>query len=310
MKFKLKTDESFQSVFRRFWNVIAKKTTYRVSFDEEAIIRRSIKALNTISIANYTAEVSSYKVGNIEDFTQRKYMGTEDYQLKGYFTPQDLVEDLSEKTGLCYNSVMKIIKEIENQQEYLKNPPVYLEQAAFKIKQVQLEELVRCVEYSATYESYSFDFADFTKDACDNYVSTPNHGVWDKTLFDSTLERDFALAADDNNKNPDVVCFLKFPTWYKIPTPIGNYEPDFGIVLKRVSLKNNQEQQEYYFVIEIKGTNDITDQRALTPHEIARIKCAVKHFRSLGIEAVYKAPIREYSTFKAQAEQTINNQNN
>lgn len=310
VKFKLKTDESFQNVFRRFWNVIAKKTTYRVSFDEETIIRRSIEALNTISIANYTAEVASYKVGNIEDFTQREYIGSEDYQLKGYFTPQDLVEDLSEKTGLCYNSVMKIIKELENQQEYLKNPPVYLEQAAFKIKQVQLEELVRCVEYTATNESYSFDFADFTKDACDNYVSTPNHGVWDKTLFDSTLERDFAIEADDNNKNPDVVCFLKFPTWYRIPTPIGNYEPDFGIVLKRVSLKNNQEQQEYYFVIEIKGTNDITDQRALTPHEIARIKCAVKHFRSLGIEAVYKAPIREYSTFKAQAEQTINNQNN
>ena len=165
------------------------------------------------------------------------------------------------------------------------------------------------MEYTATDDSYSFDFVDFTKDACDNYVSTPNHGVWDKTLYDSKLERDFAIAADDNYKNPDVVCFLKFPTWYKIPTPIGNYEPDFGIVLKRVSLRNSQEQQEYYFVIEIKGTNDIADKRALTPHEIARIKCAVKHFRSLGIEAVYKAPIREYSTFKAKAEQTINNQN-
>ena len=49
---------------------------------------------------------------------------------------------------------------------------------------------------NATDEVYPFDFADFTKEACDNYVSTPNHGVWDKTLYDSGLERDFAIDAD------------------------------------------------------------------------------------------------------------------
>lgn len=310
VKFKLNKDENVQSVFRKFWNTIAKRTNYRVRFDEDAIIRRSIEALNSISIAVYTAEVSSYRVSDIADFTQREYIGSEDYRLKGYFTPQDLVEELSEKTGLCYKSVMRIIKEVDNQQEYIKNPPVYLEQAAYKIKQVQLEELVRCVEYAPTEEEYAFNFADFTKDACDNYVSTPNHGVWDKTLYDSGLERDFAIDADNKDTNPDVICFLKFPSWYKIPTPIGNYEPDFGVVLKRVSLKNGQKQKEYYFVVEIKGTNDINDKKALTPHEIARIKCAIKHFNSLGIEAVYKAPIREYSAFKVQAEQTINDQAN
>ena len=307
VKFKLNKDENLQSIFRKFWNAIAKKTTYRVSFDEDAIIRKSVEALNTISIADYTAEVASYKVGDIADLTQREYVGSEDYSLKGYFTPHDFVEDLSEKTGLCYNSVMHILKEIDNQQEYLKNPPVYLEQAAYKIKQIQLEELVRCVEYTPTNDTYAFDFVDFTKDACDNYVSTPNHGVWDKTICDSGFEREFAIEADNKEKNPDVVCFLKFPIWYKIPTPIGNYEPDFGVVLKRISLKNSHEQKEYYFVVEIKGTNDITDQQALTLHEIARIKCAFKHFRSLGIEAVYKAPIREYSKFKEEASKTINN---
>jgi type III restriction enzyme len=92
-----------------------------------------------------------------------------------------------------------------------------------------------------------------------------------------------------------------------MPQPICNYyEPDFGVVLKRKSLKENQRTKEYYFVIEIKGTNDLSDQRALTPHEVARIKCAVEHFRSLGIEAVYKAPIREYSKFEEEASKTIN----
>lgn len=308
--FKLNKDEGVQSVFRRFWNTIAKKTTYRVSFNEDAIIRRSIEELNTISIADYIAEVSMYHVRDIEDLSQREYIGSDDPRhLQASFSPHDLIEDLSEKTGLCYNSVMRIVSEIDTKKEYLKNPPVFLENAAFKIRQIQLDELTRCITYTPTGETYDFDFADFTKDACDNYVSTPNHGIWDKTLYDSKYGHDFALEADNDTKHPEIVCFLKFPSWYRIPMPqpIGNYyEPDFGVVLKRKSLKENQRTKEYYFVIEIKGTNDLSDQRALTPHEVARIKCAVEHFRSLGIEAVYKAPIREYSKFEEEASKTIN----
>ena len=308
--FKLNKDEGIQSVFRRFWNTIAKKTTYRVSFNEDAIIRSSIEELNTISIADYKAEVSMYHVRDIEDLSQREYIGSDDPRhLQASFSPHDLIEDLSEKTGLCYNSVMRIVSEIDTKKEYLKNPPVFLEKAAFKIRQIQLDELTRCITYTPTGETYDFDFADFTKDACDNYVSTPYHGIWDKTLYDSKYEHDFALEADNDTKHPEIVCFLKFPSWYRIPMPqpIGNYyEPDFGVVLKRKSLKENQRTKEYYFVIEIKGTNDLSDQRALTPHEVARIKCAVEHFRSLGIEAVYKAPIREYSKFEEEADKTIN----
>ena len=79
--FTLKKDESFNSMFRRFWNVIAKKTTYRVHFDEDAIIRRSIEALSEISIGDYKAEVASYRVNNIEDLS-REYIGSEDYKLR------------------------------------------------------------------------------------------------------------------------------------------------------------------------------------------------------------------------------------
>lgn len=204
---------------------------------------------------------------------------------------------------------MNVLYQLTTQAEYIKNPPVFMEQAAFRIRQVQLDELVRCAEYQPTENTMPFNFEDFTKDGCDNYVSTPNHGAWDKTLYDSTIERTFAEKADSAT-NTDVVCFLKFPTWYKIPTPIGDYEPDFGVVLRRKQLLGNQDEKEYYFVVEIKGTEDITDIRALTPHERARMECAFKHFRALGIEAHYKAPIKEYDTFKAKAVETINSENN
>ncbi|MBR5603060.1 MAG: DEAD/DEAH box helicase family protein [Bacteroidales bacterium] len=303
--FRIKKDETFMNVFRRFWNTVAKKTTYRVHMDETELIRRSIEELNAIRINDYMAEVTSYTVNDISNLNDIEHNGSEAYQLRGHFNPQDLVEDLSEKTGLCYLSVMKILRGISNASEYIKNPPVYIEQAAFKIRQVQLDELVRCAEYTPTGDGYEFNFKDFTKDGCENYIDTPNHGLWDKTLYDSGYEKEFARKADSST-NTDVLCFLKFPSWYKIPTPIGNYEPDFGVVLHRKQLLGNGEDKEYYFVVEIKGTDDITDIRALTPHEKARIEFAIKHFRSLGIEAYYKAPIKEYETFEAQAKQTIN----
>lgn len=308
--FKIKKDETFMSMFRRFWNTVAKKTTYRVHMDEDNIIRKSVEALNDIRINDYTIDARSMKVNDIGNLDDVEDCGTDIRKGLARFNPHDLVEELSEKTGLCYTSVLRIIAGISNKEQYIKNPPVFMEQAVFKIQQVRLNELVRCVEYCPTGENHAFDFNDFSRDGCDNWVSTPNHGVWDKTLYDSNLERSFAEEADKST-NTDILCFLKFPTWYRIPIPIGQYyEPDFGVVLRKRELRNPNEDEEYYFVVEIKGTNDITDTRALTPHEIARILCAVKHFRSLGIEAYYKAPIRDYETFRAQATQTINNNGN
>ena len=277
--------------------------------DEESLIRKSIEALNSIRISDYTIDVRSMRVNDISNLDDVEDCGTDIRKGIARFSPHDLVEELSEKSGLCYTSVLKIIAGMDNKEQYLKNPPVFIEQAVFKIRQVQLDELVRCVEYCPTGDDYAFDFEDFSRDGCDNWISTPNHGVWDKTLYDSNLEREFAEEADKST-NTDVLCFLKFPHWYKIPTPVGNYEPDFGVVLRKKELRNPGEDKEYYFVVEIKGTNDIMDTHALTPHEIARIQCAVKHFRSLGIEAYYKAPIQDYGTFKAQAAQTINDNGN
>ena len=307
--FKLKRDETFMSVFRRFWNVVAQKTVYRIHMDEEELIRRSIESLNDIRINDYTLEVQSMRITDIGNLNNAEYYGSQSYVGRAKFNPHDLVEEISEKTGLCYTSVLKIVAGINNQGQYIKNPPVFMEQAVFKIRQVQLDELVRCIEYTPTGNIYEFKFDDFSKDGCEDWIATPNHGVWDKSLYDSLYEKEFAKEADKIT-NTEVLCFLKFPSWYKIPTPIGNYEPDFGVVLHKRLLSSPNEDKEYYFVVEIKGTDDINDTRALTPHEIGRIKCAVKHFKSLGIEAYYKAPIKEYDTFKAQANQTINDNGN
>jgi type III restriction enzyme len=118
--------------------------------------------------------------------------------------------------------------------------------------------------------------------------------VYDKVICDSNSrpEYEFALYADNDH---EVVCFLKLPDFYEIPTPIGNYRPDFGLVMKRKSLKTGDES-DYHFVIEVKSTPNLDDMTALTFSEQFKIKCATEYFNSLGIPAEirYIAPVADY----------------
>jgi type III restriction enzyme len=96
----------------------------------------------------------------------------------------------------------------------------------------------------------------------------------------------------------------KTHSYYKIKTPIGDYNPDFGVVMKRKSLRDaclpdrQGKESEFYFVIETKGTNDINDKKALKESEVYKIKCAIKHFATLGVDVQYKAPVKDYQYFK------------
>ena len=302
--FKRNTNDELNKAFKRFWNALAKKTNYSVGFDEEALIERSKEALNNIDIADYEAEVSSRSIGTItEDGIEDEFGGKESYKLKAYFSALDLVEELSENTGLSYTTLFRIIDGITNYSHFAKNPPQYIHQASALIKNIELEEMLRGLDYHLTDETFPFEFDDYVKNIDEKgYEPTPKRGVFDKMLVDSDVEKSFAKATDLDD---EVVCFLKLPSYYKIQTPIGEYEPDFGIVMKRKSLRNGKEG-EFYFVIETKGTNDINNKKALKESEIYKIKCAVKHFATLGVEVQYKAPVKDYQYFKTEAQKGIN----
>ena len=72
--------------------------------------------------------------------------------------------------------------------------------------------------------------------------------------------------------------FLKMPDWFKIDTPVGSYNPDWGIVTEK---KDTQERYEktLYFMAETKAKKD-TD---LGLYEKLKIKCGRRHFEVLQI---------------------------
>ena len=298
--FKLNPAARIQEAFKQFWAAMAKKTDYTVAFDEQAVIDRATQEINKITISDYVAEVSSQRITAMtESGFEDDYQGGETYKLKANFAPLDLIEELSENTGVSYTAIFNIVSGLTNFDQLIKNPPRYIQAASNIIRKAELEEMIRKLEYYTTGESYPFNFTDFVKNIDQKgYVETPQNGVFDKMLVDSDVETMFSKGAD---KDPQVVCFLKLPSYYKIKTPIGNYEPDFGLVMKHKSLKSGNES-EFYFVIETKGTNDINDSKALTESEIYKIRCAIKHFNTLGVPVYYEAPVKDYAYFKGEAD--------
>ena len=303
VSFKRSENESINKAFKRFWTALAKKTNYSVGFDETALIERSIEAINNIKIANYEAEVSSRSIGVItEEGIEDKFGGKQTYKLKAHFSTLDLMEEISENTGLSYTTTFKIVEGI-NWENLVKNPPLFIQKASGLIKNIELEEMLRGLDYHLTNETFPFEFSDFIKQVDDKqYRDTPNRGFYNRMLVDSYIESLFALATDIDD---EVICFMKLPAYYKIQTPIGEYNPDFGIVMKRKSLRDGNES-EFYFVIETKGTNDINDKKSLKESEIYKIQCALKHFATLGVDVQYKAPVKDYQYFKTEANKTIN----
>jgi type III restriction enzyme len=304
VSFKRNPSETIDAAFKRFWKSLAQKTHYTMAFNEESLINTSAERINAIEMPDYVIEASSHLINSItEEGKQDTFGGTESIKQKARFTPLDLVEELSENTGISYTTLFKIVRKLNNHIQIVKNPPRFILEAAAIIRNVELDEMLRGLDYHLIGDSYPFSFNDFVKNIASNaYVETPNKGVFDKMLIDSDVERQFSLGAD---RDPEIICFLKLPSWYTIQTPIGEYEPDFGLVMKRKSLKSGNES-EFYFVIETKGTNDINDKKALTEGEVYKIKCAMKHFATLGVEVHYNAPIKDYQFFRTEADKNIN----
>ncbi|HEY8782452.1 MAG TPA: DEAD/DEAH box helicase family protein [Mucilaginibacter sp.] len=308
--FKRNPSETIDAAFKRFWKAMAKKTDFVIAFSEDDLIKKATERISTITIPDYVIEASSHIIDTItEDSRGDTFGGTESIKQKAKFTPLDLIEELSENTGLSYAAIFAAVNKLSNLNEMVKNPPRFVHEAAAMIRDVELEEMLRGLTYHELDDCYPFDFNDYVKNIADNrkVINTPKKGVFDKILVDSDIERKFSIGAENDT---EVVCFLKLPNWYQIPVPKvfnqdGWYEPDFGVVMKRKELRSGNEH-EFYFVIETKGTNNINDRKALTESEWFKIQCAIKHFKALGIEAQYKAPVNDFAYFKTEAEKTIN----
>ena len=298
-----------QPSFDDFWEKISQKTEYFASFDEGKLIEKAVSELNTIYLAAPRIEVEkrglSYAQNLLdmpEDEVRSKYRGSARHQYNPYFAPLDIVDEISQQTALTRRFILSVITRSDNKAQIIKNPPAFVQQAVQKLKSLLVREGMEGegLRYKPVNEYY--DKAEFKKvvktvSAPEKLASTKQKGIYDHIVCDSDIENSFVQTVAEAG---EIDLFLKFPAFYKIKTPAGNYNPDFGIVLLKSNIYSHD---NLFFVVETKGTDNIDDMNALTLSESHKMHYAHKHFEALGFSVKYIAPVNSYSKFKEEVEQ-------
>ncbi|OGO88101.1 MAG: hypothetical protein A2Y24_07555 [Clostridiales bacterium GWE2_32_10] len=100
--------------------------------------------------------------------------------------------------------------------------------------------------------------------------------VYDYVVYDSNIEEEFAKKLE---KNQSVKVYAKLPDWFKIETPIGDYNPDWAVLIEKDG------EEKLYFVVETKG-NTLSEELRL--REIVKMQCGEKHFETLNNEVKFE----------------------
>ena len=120
-----------------------------------------------------------------------------------------------------------------------------------------------------------------------DHIVESKKSPYDYVVCDSGNEEHFAQNLE---KNDSIKLYMKLPGWFKIPTPLGSYNPDWAVLVE------NEGKNKLYFVLETKG--DILFEQ-LRPIEHAKIECGHKHFEALGQDVKFKE-IDDYGEFLAE----------
>ena len=274
-----------KQAFKELWNRINRKAAYSVSFDSEELIQKAIKILNDkdeglkVTPLQYTIQHGEQAA----TLTYDEIKGSHAFELKDAVTETnrvsihsavkyDLVGKLSEGTQLTRRTVVDILKGLNTAvfSQYKTNPESFIAEAIRLINEQKATVIIEHLAYDPVEDRFDLDIftAGQTKQDFSNAVRTPKHHIYDFVLPDSGSkpEREFAEALE---ADADVVVYAKLPRGFLIPTPVGDYNPDWAISFREGSVKH------IYFVAETKGSMSSMDLREI---EKTKIQCARKFF--------------------------------
>ena len=285
---KLKKGFDKDSNFSAIWERISKKTKYLVRVDTERLIENCAKKIQQLNIAKPQIRVERAIVDIAKGGISAQIFGSQAERLSQTKRSIDCVEFIKNETKLTRQTVVEILAKASNITAFLNNP----EKFCFEVSRIIIEErnkdYIEQIRYEIIPEKYAvgqFENIESYKDA----IQPIKHSIYDAIVYDSDIEKNFAVELDVNEQ---IKLFIKLPNWFKVETPIGNYNPDWAIVTVKRDLRGNEDKERVYFVIETKG-----DVSNLRPTEQAKITAAKKHFEV--IEVKYKE-VENYQQFVSQ----------
>lgn len=273
----------YKKEFQELWNQMNRKSVYTVKFDSEELVKKCVWALdNHLQVPAIRYAIKHGEMNRIESQQQLKSgeafqtreTKTELVEVKPDFRVKyDLVGKLMDETRLTRKTIVAIltgIKEVTFLQ-FRKNPEEFMIRAAKLINEQKATTIIESITYDVLNDTFEADV--FTKNTLSgqlgqNAIPVEKH-IYDYVVTDSKIERAFARELDVSN---EVRVYAKLPRGFFIPTPMGNYNPDWAIVFKEGEVKH------IYFIAETKGSMESLELREV---EKAKIECARKHFAKL-----------------------------
>ena len=277
--------------FKELWERINKKYAYIVSFKSDELIENSIKAINNelhVARLSYTLTKGSQEG---TDFNVERSETKKLDRAQGSFAEYDLIGKLSTSTTLTRKTVTAILNGINRDKLILfqANPEEFLSRTAKLINQQKAAVVIEHITYvPSAEEPYTQDIFNMSRES-DEYAKalTAKRAIQDYVFTDSNIEKDFAgnLETDD-----EVIVYAKLPRGprgFYIPTPMGNYSPDWAITFRKDKVKH------IFFIAETKGT---MDSLQLSPIEKAKITCARKLFNEISTSGVKYHDVDSYAS--------------
>ncbi len=291
----------YKKEFQTLWNYINRQYAYTVEFDSRELIEKAIKHINenmyvsqlqyTVTVGRQADELDGNAIALGNSFV-RENARTE--TLKHAATSQikyDLIGKIAEGTTLTRRTVAAILAGLEKPVFacFKQNPEEFIAKAIRLIKEQKATMIVEHISYDQIekqYDSSIFTAEKGTGDFAKAFRAKKN--IQDYVFTDGTAEKSVERRfAEDMDKADEVCVYAKLPKGFAIPTPVGNYSPDWAIAFYEGTVKH------IYFIAETKGTMESLNLR---PIEQAKIKCARKLFNQLSTSKVKYHDVDSYQS--------------
>ena len=292
-------DNFYKKEFQTLWNYINHKYAYTVSFDSNELIQKSIDHINAklyVSELQYTTtlgeqkrEMNQYELDRGSSFTTRKSRTQNLRHAQSSTVTYDLIGKIAEGTKLTRRSVAEILKGVNEKKLYMfkANPEEFITKVIKLIKEQKATMIVDHISYdqiAGTYDSAIFTAEKPSQDYAKAFKAEKH--IQDYVFTDGTAEKSIERTfAEDLDAADEVCVYAKLPKGFAIPTPVGNYSPDWAIAFNEGTVKH------IYFVAETKGSMSTLDLR---PIEQAKINCARKLFNDISTSKVRYEAVDNY----------------
>ncbi|MCA3168640.1 MAG: DEAD/DEAH box helicase family protein, partial [Burkholderiales bacterium] len=266
--------------FKELWNRINRKAAYSVDFDSAELVKKAVAELDK----SLRVTPLQYTIQTGEQAAQVTYDGLKDgeaFVLKATETEKnvhsihsavkyDLIGKIAEGTQLTRRTTADILKGINVAvfAQFRTNPESFIAEAVRLINEQKATMIIEHLAYDPVEDKFDIDIftAGQTKQDFSKAGDKLKRHIYDYVITDSGIERKFVETLDTCT---EVVLYAKLPRGFLIPTPVGDYNPDWAISFKEGAVKH------VYFVAETKGSMSTMQ---LTKIEETKIECARKFF--------------------------------